>query len=815
MSTRAAAEPDAARDLQDVRHAPAMAPRTLADQLRGWSDQQLAALLDARADLATPAPQDSAQLASRASTRASVLRVLDRLDTLELTVLDAMVSLGGRSSLARAVEVVHASPDRVAAAVAHLRALAMLWGEDDDLRVVSAVVETLGTTVSRLGPPLEQLVTGYGPDRLASLMADLGERSSGDRAADVRRMAAVLGAPQRVHELLADCDPAAQAMVRHLDSTGATGATETAPVSIADAVTPVEQLVARGLLLPVDRRHVAVPREVGLALRGGRTTHEPVEGPPPLLSAPRSARLVDSAAAGAAHELVHRVELLLDDLGEHPLGVLRQGGLAKRDLKAVAALLGVQERSAALHVEVATAAGLIGQGSVTGVETVWLPTEGYDGWRAARSAARWAKLAAAWLASPRLFGLVGGRLNDKPVNALAPELERAWVAETRRAALAQVADLDPGCALASGTGVPSLVARVEWLRPRRPAGRADAVASVVEEAALLGVVGLGSMSRQGRALLADGAGAAAEAVEPLLPRPVDHVLLQADLTAVAPGPLEDALARDLAVVARVESRGGATVYRFTAASVRHAFDVGWSSVEVHEAIARAARTEVPQPLRYLIEDVARTFGRIRVGSAEAFLRSDDEAALTALVHDSKAASLKLRRIAPTVVVSGTPIDVLLPRLRELGASPVVEGPDGVVRVARPEPARARATMAGSVEGAASVQAADTSARQAARASATVAAIRAGDRGALVRPAPLAARQSPAASLALLREATEGSSTVWIGYVDQDGSTQDRLVDPHRVDGGWLRAVDHRSGELRSFAVHRISSVRPVTESSTC
>ena len=53
------------------------APRTLADQLRGWSDEQLSALLEARPDLATPAPHDSSQLAARIVVKASVLRALD------------------------------------------------------------------------------------------------------------------------------------------------------------------------------------------------------------------------------------------------------------------------------------------------------------------------------------------------------------------------------------------------------------------------------------------------------------------------------------------------------------------------------------------------------------------------------------------------------------------------------------------------------------------------------------------------------------------------------------------------------------------
>ena len=71
------------------------------------------------------------------------------------------------------------------------------------------------------------------------------------------------------------------------------------------------------------------------------------------------------------------------------------------------------------------------------------------------------------------------------------------------------------------------------------------------------------------------------------------------------------------------------------------------------------------------------------------------------------------------------------------------------------------------------------------------------------------RQSPASALALLREAVESGGTVWIGYVDNDGSTHERVVDPRRLDGGRLVAFDHRSEELRSYAVHRVSSVRPL------
>jgi len=251
----------------------------------------------------------------------------------------------------------------------------------------------------------------------------------------------------------------------------------------------------------------------------------------------------------------------------------------------------------------------------------------------------------------------------------------------------------------------------------------------------------------------------------------------------------------------VESRGGATVYRFTPGSVRRALDVGWSAAEVHDFVASVSRTDVPQPLSYLIEDSARTFGTLRVGHAEAFIRADDEAALSELLHHPAAGSLGLRRIAPTVLVSSTPLDVLLPRLRDLGAAPVVEAMDGTVRVARPDQRRARTPKEPRGHHL-------RAARETAHVSQVVTAIRAGDRAASSRPVDPDARLTPSGSLAALRDAVESGATVLIGYVDNHGASTERVVDPVKVEGGWLTAYDHRSDDTRTFAVHRITAVRP-------
>lgn len=798
------------------------APRTLAEQLRSWPDEALARLLADRPDLATPAPQDSAQLASRAGTRASVLRAVDQLTTLELAVLDAVVAIGGSASVAVLRERVNAAPGAVAAAVDRLRGMALVWGNDESLRALSVIVEVVGTTVSGLGPSAETLLAGYGPSRVASLARDLGITPSGDRHRDVAAVAAHLAEPSHVAELLAEVGEKAAAILEHLEREGKDGSVESTdrPVGRGDEAGPVDQLLSRGLLVARDRRHVAVPREVAISLRGGRTTRDPVDTVPELATSARDAALVDRAAAGAAFELVRHVELLLEHWGAAPPGGLRTGGLGVRELRAAAELLHVDDRLAALHIELAAAAGLVAVGATDEHDIAWLPTDAFDVWSAGTVADRWAKLALTWLDSPRLVGLVGRRVNGKPVNPLVPDLERSWLAETRRSALLEIAALPEGKVLATGTGVPSLIARLAWMRPRRPAARAEATAWAVEEAAVVGIVALGGVASHGRALLTgdDPLHGAPAALEPLLPEPVDHMLLQADLTAVAPGPLAHDLAHNLATMADIESRGGATVYRFTERSVRRAFDSGWSAGEVHEFLASSSRTPVPQPLVYLVDDVSRKFGTVRVGSAESFLRSDDESALTELVHHPKASGLRLRRIAPTVVVSDVPLDVLLPRLRELGSAPVVEAADGTVRLARREVHRARTPRTraapGELLGSHRLQDAKAAARLSARVAATVTAIRSGDRAAENRPPDAGTgrlpRSTPTSTLAALREALEAEQTVWIGYLDNHGSTVERVVDPVKVEGGWLTAYDHRSEEVRSFAVHRITGVTTVS-----
>lgn len=732
---------------------------------------QLAALLHARPDLARPAPRDAAQLAGRAATSASVTQALAQLDALQLAVLDACVVVAGRrgATTEQVIGVVRAGSDRAAAALDALIERALVWQSPEGLRPLTTVADALA------GVP-------------ASPWAPSGCRPSTgltDVAARIARLT-----------------DAARALLRHVDDNGGEATTSARKVAVEDASGPAEELLALDLLSPDGAGRFLVPGEVSIELRGGFTTGGPVDEVPEVATTDRSPDLVDRTAAGTAFEVVRRIELLGERWGAVPPAQLRGGGLSVRDLRAAATLLQVDDREAGLLVETAHAAGLIAAGADSTGAAVWLPTDVFDRWSVTPAAERWTTLARAWLELPRAPGLLGSKDRaGKTRNALAPDLSLAHTLETRRLTLGALADLEPGRSLAGGTGLPSLIALLEWRRPRRPEGRARLAAWAVEEARMLGVIGLDAMSGHGRALLGTDRAAVAAALAPLLPEPVDHVLLQADLTAVAPGPLEPAIAHDLHLVADVESRGGATVHRFSGDSVRRAFDAGWSAAEVHAFLASVSRTPVPQPLTYLVDDIARRFGTLRLGQAEAFVRADDEAALAELLHHPQAAAWGLRRLAPTVLISSTPLDVLLPRLRELGLAPVVEAPDGTVHVARPDQQRARAPRPSRATAA-------SQARIAADISAVVAAVRAGDRAAAHTrgSVPL----SPADTLTLLREAIEAGTEVLIEYVDNHGTRSSRVVTPRALGDGRLTAYDDRSDLVRDFAVHRITGARLVS-----
>lgn len=783
--------------------------RSLADDLRARADDELAALLRARPDLLVPVPVDVTQLATRATTRASATRALDRLDRFTLQVVDALLVTPAPVDQAAVERALGVTGAPIAEALAALRTQALLWGADDDLKVPRVVHEVVGAHPAGLGPPARQALLALSPNRIVTIMRGLGLEPNGDHAANADDLAKHLADGDALDALVATLTDDARAALQSLVPGPPTGRIDSAlrDVTRSEARTAIDLLLATGLLVPVDDSTVVLPREVALHLRGGRVHVDVTPHAPSPSITERSPGTVDRTAGAGALDILRKIEILLDAWATDPPAVLRTGGLGVRDLRKLPELVDTDETGAGLVAELAYISGLVAPGGAA--DDVWLPTTRFDTWRQEDPASRWAQLARTWLDTSRVAGLIGSRdERDRPVPPLGRDLDRPIAPELRRLVLEELAALPAG----SAPDLSGVLTTIRWRRPRRGGRLRDEMARwFLREAETLGITGMGALASFVRPLLErhddKAVAAAADAVRSSLPEPLDHVLLQADLTAVAPGPLRPDLERELALLSDVESRGGASVHRFTAASLRRALDEGYSAADVHRFLATISRTPVPQPLTYLVDDVARRHGHLRVGVASSFVRCDDETVLAEIMADPSAAALGVRRLAPTVLASSLSANLLLERLRRMGYSPVSEAADGTIVVGRAELRRAAAQPAPQP------LVTERAVPEETLLAAAVRALRAGERSRHERPpdaAPARLTSNGAGqTLAELREALAVGATVWIGYVDHHGATTERLVDPARLEGGWLSAFDHRSGEVRSFAVHRISGIAPV------
>jgi NAD(P)H-dependent FMN reductase len=599
---------------------------------------------------------------------------------------------------------------------------------------------------------------------------------------------------------------AAECSVEATADAGAIVAAVGLPIEAGDAVRgALDDVQALGLVYgdSAGLRAVSAIREL---VGGAQAPH----WPPPITGAgtAHDPADVDAQAALHAREQLALVRDLLDDWSVHPPGVLRSGALSLRDFAAARGALHSDWQRASLTIEIAHAAMLLADDED---ETPhWLPTDHYDTWLGASLADQWRGLVDAWLDLPRLPSLA-----DERTQVLSHERDRRAIPVLRRDVLTLLASMPPGTSLSDDV----IAAILDDHQPRRSGElRALTIAATLREGTDLGVLTHGALSTAGRSVLAPHepttagrtarAHAIAGALEAALPDDVDHVLIQADLTIVAPGPLASSVARSLRLLADVESRGHATVYRVTESSIRRALDAGWDAHSVHELLTRISRTPVPQPLTYMVDDVARRHGAVRVGHALGYIRSDNVDVLAAIAADRRLKSLGLHRIADTVVVAQVPTSELLIALRNAGYAPAAEAPDGTVVIRRPEDRRTRITARRS--------AAVTTRRttEGKLLDAAIRTLRAGDRASGPRSAavtgPAASvdmpKQSAAAVVAELRRAIADTCAVWIGYADTDGTVQQQIVDPIRLNAGVLTAFDHRTDTVRTFGVSRITGV---------
>jgi Helicase conserved C-terminal domain len=749
----------------------------LGSWLADLSDERLIRLLELRPDLAQPPPGSIAALAARAQARQSVKAATDDLDFLRLAVLDALLVLQADTAPVPTTKLLALIGDRapeadVLGALDDLRQRALAWGE-----TAIRVPTDAGTALPWYAGQATLEEASHTGEQIAGVIDGLNQ------------------AQLDVLEKLLEGSP----MGRTRDA---------APGAAPDR--PVPQLLALGLLRRIDAETVILPRHVAQVLRGEQPGPMQLTAPDPIVSTTTPADC-DGVAAGAVIDLLREFDVLFEILGAAPVTELRSGGMGVREVKRLAKATGIDEPRLGLILEVAAAATLIASGMPdplpsTGDGPYWAPTAAVDRFTAMSPAERWHLLAGTWLDLPGRPALIGTRGPDaKPYGALSDSLYSTAAPLDRRLLLGMLAELPAGAGVDASTASAALIwRRPRWARRLQP----EPIADLLAEGHTMGLVGRGAISTPGRELLNESANglaghagpanvvatpiAAVEAMARALPKPIDHFLLQADLTVVVPGPLRRDLGDDLATVATVESAGAAMVFRISEQSIRHALDVGRTRDWMHAFFADHSKTPVPQGLTYLIDDAARRHGQLRIGMAASFVRCEDPALLAQAV--AAADEVQLRALAPTVAVSPAPIAEVLAALRGAAFAPVVEDSSGAIvdvrtrgaRVATPQRRRAyRATPRPSGE----------------NLNALVAVLR------TVTAAPFGnIRVDPAVTISQLQQAVRAESTLVIGYLDAAGVATQRVVSPIVVRGGQLVAFDSASGRLRDFAIHRITAV---------
>ncbi|MBL0781403.1 DNA-binding protein, partial [Streptomyces albidoflavus] len=422
-------------------------PRSLAQALRERDDASLGALLRSRPDLLHPVPTDVTQLATRAGTRASVLRALEHLDRFALQAAEALAVAPDPASYQELLDLLAGDDgdEEVAGAlpatVALLRERALVWGGEDRLRLVRTARELLAPSASHssptgLGPSVAEATSGMSPGRIQAILTAAGLPHTHDAVSAVAALSALFADRARVAELLEGAPEASREVLGRLVWGPPYGQVTAEPAA------HLRWLLDRGLLLPTTPGTVVLPREAALSLRGGRAHRVPEPTRPQVaVAAERKPQVVDAAAGGQALAALDTVEELLRSWDEGGPAVLRAGGLSIRDLKRTATVLEVPEPVAAFWVELAYAAGLIASdgGYVeehhdrhdrpdadaegyedeetrdartrrrSGEAEHYAPTPEYDAWRDLPPADRWAWLLEAWLPGTRTPGLIGGR----------------------------------------------------------------------------------------------------------------------------------------------------------------------------------------------------------------------------------------------------------------------------------------------------------------------------------------------------------------------------------------------------------------------
>ena len=445
----------------------------------------------------------------------------------------------------------------------------------------------------------------------------------------------------------------------------------------------------------------------------------------------------DSDCGIHAFEAMQAVTELIFDFDQHLVREVSKGSLGLPDVKRASLHLSKPKEYVKGIFELAKLAGLFAVS-----EKRLQPTALADDWISQSPKARWTLLAQSWL-------LLAGPSGAKEISQQLQQFPNKPLEQIIRSSF-------PFASLA-------------------PASRINRLAELAE---ICGLASGGLAASWLSDVLSGKLTPAAKALESRLPALQGRIILQGDLSIVAPGPLSSELEVQLRKFADTESIGLASSYRLSAISISCGLEEGLTENQIRLLLQKLSGTSLPQPVDYLIRETAERFGRIKIQSAlkGGVITCTDEILTKQLVMDSKLKSLMLSKTT-TGITSPVDIQTLYHSMRESGYLAVLVDAKGQV-IAPSSIHKSNNQAANFIEQLERLRAQDVE----------------------------MADTAPASDMErkiLLALKTKSSLSV---EINANGKTMNFLLEPIGIANGRLRARDRKADIERTLPVSAITSI---------
>lgn len=359
----------------------------------------------------------------------------------------------------------------------------------------------------------------------------------------------------------------------------------------------------------------AIGAERLLAEKGSASLTETDLGP--------SISQIDTDAATASFETFQHLRVLIYDFSDFNPKVVGKNSISLTDAKRIASKTGGSVETAKAYLQVGQELLLVEQ-----VDGHWQDTD----------------LARRWL-----------QLTD---SQKLIELVSLWSAPLDQDAVLELKNLSEPVKLDA------------WLKQCFPFAKSS-LAPVLEQLAergnRLGIIAHGYLSSTAKLALTNDLVGAADKAASLIPAAQQNVILQADLSVVAPGPLTFEIENKLLKFTDVESLGLASRYRMNLISLIRGFEAGLKANDIEAFLREISLTPIPQPVLYLLKDASGKFGVIKVGGVEqAEINCSTEIAAAELLADSRLKHLALQRISSGEIRSRHSPELVWRTLRDYG-----------------------------------------------------------------------------------------------------------------------------------------------------